>query len=284
MAESILLVLLWHCGPLIRLPWSPAQLHGYVLECPQFPRTAFVSQYSPYVECGNVGSRHVAHTASTWNLLEQLEAEMYAATAVSISHLSCLSCSMGCVMLCPCHCRWGVSCLCRCRDLVANSCRHLRLGAVCVWQLHQERRASLASLSAQQDTGSAHVDPASAGAVADAESRVQAEGRSQRWLPGPCDWHPDCSLCRQEQQQQQQQQHANTGAASRGVGSSIDDSRRSVGDCSNASNPYTSWAVPYDDPYMFRRLLWRLLGKLSPAAQTLYSQHAGMCPHCADSG
>jgi hypothetical protein len=34
------------------------------------------------------------------------------------------------------------------------------------------------------------------------------------------------------------------------------------------------------DPYMWRRLVWGLLGKLKPTSRDWYVQHYGMCPHC----
>jgi anti-sigma factor RsiW len=33
---------------------------------------------------------------------------------------------------------------------------------------------------------------------------------------------------------------------------------------------------------MWRRLLWQLLGKLSPEAQAFYAQYTAACPHCPD--
>jgi hypothetical protein len=33
---------------------------------------------------------------------------------------------------------------------------------------------------------------------------------------------------------------------------------------------------------MWRRLLWQLLGKLSPQAQAFYAQHLAVCRHCPD--
>jgi hypothetical protein len=34
------------------------------------------------------------------------------------------------------------------------------------------------------------------------------------------------------------------------------------------------------DPFMWRRLMWGLLGKLKPTAQDWYVQYYSMCPHC----
>jgi hypothetical protein len=33
---------------------------------------------------------------------------------------------------------------------------------------------------------------------------------------------------------------------------------------------------------MWRRLLWQLLGKLSPAGQAFYATYLAFCPHCSD--
>jgi hypothetical protein len=56
------------------------------------------------------------------------------------------------------------------------------------------------------------------------------------------------------------------------------------GGSSSSSGPYTGWAVPYDDPFLWRRLMWQLLGKLSPEAQAFYSTYLAMCPHATDRG
>ena len=83
------------------------------------------------------------------------------------------------------------------------------------------------------------------------------------WVNGGHDHHPECSICQEElQQQQSASQPASSGSSSR------------------ASSPYGSWPVAYDDPFLWRRLMWRLLGKLSPEAQAFYAQYLGMCPHC----
>jgi hypothetical protein len=46
-----------------------------------------------------------------------------------------------------------------------------------------------------------------------------------------------------------------------------------------AAGLYGALPVPWSDPFMMRRLLWDLLGKLKPTAQAWYKQHLFMCPH-----
>jgi hypothetical protein len=83
------------------------------------------------------------------------------------------------------------------------------------------------------------------------------------WSSGEWDRFPQCPLCQAELQQQQQQQHAQTSSSS-------------------SSSAASSDPVPYTDPFMWRRLLWQLLGKLSPEAQAFYAQHLAVCPHCSE--
>jgi hypothetical protein len=45
-----------------------------------------------------------------------------------------------------------------------------------------------------------------------------------------------------------------------------------------AAGLYGALPVPWSDPFMMRRLLWDLLGKLKPTAQAWFRQY-GMCPH-----
>eukprot|EP00775_Hariotina_reticulata_P007198 gene7198-7412_t len=51
----------------------------------------------------------------------------------------------------------------------------------------------------------------------------------------------------------------------------------SGGSPSSFSSPAVSWT----DPFMWRRLLWQLLGKLNPAAQGFYATRLMACPHCS---
>ncbi|WIA19934.1 hypothetical protein OEZ85_005822 [Tetradesmus obliquus] len=78
----------------------------------------------------------------------------------------------------------------------------------------------------------------------------------EEWPNGGYDFHVSCPLCQQEQQQEQQQQQQ--------------------------EEQQQSEAVPHTDPFLWRRLLWLLLGKLSPASQAFYAQYAAACPHCPD--
>eukprot|EP00775_Hariotina_reticulata_P005261 gene5261-5496_t len=60
----------------------------------------------------------------------------------------------------------------------------------------------------------------------------------------------------QQQQQQQQQQGPHQGSRV----------------------PYSSWPVDWQDHYLFRRLLWQLLGRIKPTAQAWFAE-LGICPH-----
>jgi hypothetical protein len=88
---------------------------------------------------------------------------------------------------------------------------------------------------------------------------------SGEWPDGAHNYHPYCRVCQQEltKQRQQQQQHTQTSSSSSAAGGCTD-------------------PVHYADPFMWRRLLWQLLGKLSPEAQAFYAQHLAACPHCPD--
>jgi hypothetical protein len=46
-----------------------------------------------------------------------------------------------------------------------------------------------------------------------------------------------------------------------------------------AAGLYGSLPASWSDPFMMRRLLWDLLGKLKPTAQAWFRQYADMCPH-----
>ncbi|WIA41743.1 hypothetical protein OEZ86_009086 [Tetradesmus obliquus] len=67
-----------------------------------------------------------------------------------------------------------------------------------------------------------------------------------------------CKLCQLEKQQQQQQ-HASAGSSS---------------SSSTAEQPGDA-----ADPFMWRRLMWRLAGRIKPTAQRLFAADRGMCPH-----
>jgi hypothetical protein len=78
-----------------------------------------------------------------------------------------------------------------------------------------------------------------------------------------------CPLCEQEPQEQL----ATTDAAAAAA-----DSPAAAAAASAACKPLGGCR----DPFMWRRLVWQLLGRLMPTAQAWYMQHYGMCPHCPD--
>jgi hypothetical protein len=71
-----------------------------------------------------------------------------------------------------------------------------------------------------------------------------------------------CKLCqaelRRQQERQEQQQESDYSSSSSG-----------------------SSAAPVDpaDPFMWRRMLWGLLGSIKPSARRLWAAEKGMCPH-----
>ena len=153
---------------------------------------------------------------------------------------------------------------------------------------------------------SSNSTAASAASAGGTGSKSQTGGRGSKgsnsagmWPPGDHDSHPQCPLCKKEQQQQQQRdpmrqvgassatKSRSTSSGNSGGGGSSSGSRDGHGGgggSSSSSGPYTGWAVPYDDPFLWRRLMWQLLGKLSPEAQAFYSTYLAMCPHATDRG
>jgi hypothetical protein len=145
-------------------------------------------------------------------------------------------------------------------------------------KLHSDNSSSLAAAAAAAGTG---------GKSQLSERGSRSSSSSGVWPPGDHDSHAQCPLCKQEQQQQQRHPKRQVGASPMSIGSSGGSSgggSSSSGSSSSRSGPYTGWTVPYDDPFMWRRLMWQLLGKLSPEAQAFYSTYLAMCPHATDAG
>jgi hypothetical protein len=72
-------------------------------------------------------------------------------------------------------------------------------------------------------------------------------------------FNASCTLCQLEKRQQQEQQRASAGSSS------------------NSSS--AAARVDVGDPFMWRRLMWGLFGRVKPSAQRLYAAEQGMCPH-----
>jgi len=72
-------------------------------------------------------------------------------------------------------------------------------------------------------------------------------------------------------------------AAAVAAGSSSPNSNSACGitptSSSGSSGLYGQFPVSWSDPFMMRRLLWDLLGKIKPTAQAWFKKHARMCPH-----
>jgi hypothetical protein len=140
------------------------------------------------------------------------------------------------------------------------------------WWNSPDRRAFTAEACMGKATAAAAVaasQPAAAAAgggaaspgsgIHNSSSSSSSSGEEHAWKAGCYDFHAKCPLCQdevkqQQQRQQQQQQHSSSS-------------------CSEA--------VPHTNLFMWRRLLWQLLGKLSPESQAFYAQYLVVCPHCS---
>jgi hypothetical protein len=108
------------------------------------------------------------------------------------------------------------------------------------------------------------------------------------WRDGSYDFNTGCPICQQEQQQKNAEVGmrsakgglANGAAASKSSSSHVNGCGSVSSDAACSVADLASPAVPYSDPFMWRRLLWQLLGKLSPESQAFYAQYLAVCPHC----
>jgi hypothetical protein len=125
--------------------------------------------------------------------------------------------------------------------------------------------ADAAGAVGQDSRASTPAQRSSTAGAGEGSAPAQRSSLTERWQPGPCDCHPQCKICQQEQQER------SAGQPGAGVTSSSS---------SGGSGVFTCFPVQYDDPFLYRRLLWQLLGKLSPEAQAFMSKQAQGCPHC----
>ena len=125
-------------------------------------------------------------------------------------------------------------------------------------------------LQQQQQEGGVHckVSQPPPSAAAGAEVPVVEPGAL------PWDW--------QHHQQQQQQQGASATAAT------PPDGEGGAGGGATSNTPplhgscYGAWPVPWDCPFKFRRLMWRLMGRVKPTALRFWADVVGFCAHCPD--
>jgi hypothetical protein len=103
-----------------------------------------------------------------------------------------------------------------------------------------------------------------------------AGARSEQQLPEPGRGCPVCAV------EQKAGGFIAELAASRGASSSSSSSNSSSSSPKASTGLYDSFPVHWSDPYLMRRLLWDLLGRVKPTAQDWFRQHANMCPHCVD--
>ena len=138
------------------------------------------------------------------------------------------------------------------------------------------------------------------------------EGKD-RWWPW---FRSDCSFCKkeveelieeeQQQQQQQQEQQSSSSASAAAAGPAYypwqettqqqqqeqseegtEGAAAADGGGENRDPPlhdscYGAWPVPWDCPFKFRRLMWRLMGRVKPMALQFLAEQFGMCAHCGD--
>ncbi len=150
------------------------------------------------------------------------------------------------------------------------------------WQSTDRLKAAIAGATSphhQQHHNSSSTATAADGGAAPSSSNGSSSNPGM-WPSGGYNCHPECPLCRQEQQQQDTKPH--DGAYSTSSSSGGDSGSSGSNSGSDGSSPYTAWAVGYDDPFLWRRLMWQLLGKLNPQAQAFYATYLAICPHCTD--
>ncbi|KAF6253356.1 hypothetical protein COO60DRAFT_427608 [Scenedesmus sp. NREL 46B-D3] len=139
----------------------------------------------------------------------------------------------------------------------------VRSGRAALWHLVTSKAVEVtAPLSAWIDASTRrHKKLLLAGLTSEARAAGSSSGGSAKDAAGDGRFCASCKLCRAELQLQQQQQHASAG-------------RSSSSSSSCAPSP-----VSTDDPFMWRRLIWGLMGRVKPAARRLYAAEKGMCPH-----
>jgi hypothetical protein len=69
---------------------------------------------------------------------------------------------------------------------------------------------------------------------------------------------------------------SSSAAAAEAAGRVVGDEPNLHGSC------YGSWPVPWDCPFKFRRLMWRLMARVKPTALRFWGEVIGLCPHCPD--
>jgi hypothetical protein len=99
----------------------------------------------------------------------------------------------------------------------------------------------------------------------EAQIKKNEAANRKRMAELPTELQGSCGLCAAEQ----------AAAAAAGACSSSSGSSSSP----DAAGLYGALPVPWSDPFMMRRLLWDLLGKLKPTAQAWFRDQMFMCPH-----
>jgi hypothetical protein len=129
------------------------------------------------------------------------------------------------------------------------------------------------SKSSGAAAGQTYVAAAGAKGSSSSSSKEEDEDSDQ---PEPC-----CPVCKAEAAGQTAIQLFKSHTSS---SSSSSTSSTSPGSSSQqaAAGLYGALPVPWSDPFMMRRLLWDLLGKLKPTAQAWFREHWFMCPHRLD--
>jgi hypothetical protein len=160
--------------------------------------------------------------------------------------------------------------------------QHAAIQAAMWWA--SKARVTAAVAAATGRTLQGLMGDSSARSAGEAPTNGTSSSSSEvRWPAGDHDHNPQCPLCQQELQQQllQEQEHQEQQPPQNSAGRGGGGGSSGSGGSSSAS-AHTCWPVAYDDPFLWRRLMWGLLGKLSAEAQAFYANTLGMCPHACD--
>jgi hypothetical protein len=132
------------------------------------------------------------------------------------------------------------------------------------------------SSSSSSDDGISSEDEMSGRSKGSAAAAAKAKGSSKgAELADNKDPELSCPVCKAEEAGQPSIQLMEAHSSSSNSSSGSTGSQAAAG-------LYGSLPVSWSDPFMMRRLLWDLLGKLKPTAQAWFREHFNMCPHRLD--
>ena len=173
-------------------------------------------------------------------------------------------------------------------------------------QMREEQQQQQRRWKKAPSSGSAQGPGAAAAAGELLQMREEQQGRARcstaTWAAAvaeateqgrtilPWDWHEQQQQQQEQQQEEQQKQQGEHGygqeaqhektagaaAAAGGGGGGNGDVPPLHGSC------YGAWPVPWDCPFRYRRLMWRLMGRVKPTALRWWADTMAMCAHCPD--